>query len=323
MTDRFVENPIFILGSPRSGTTWLGKIFDSHPEVRYIHEPEIAFPPVDVPVFTPEGGTYAADMQRYIDWWCRSWHPRSRASVPAFAKAYATGWHGRKAFIHTARAAYHVLDQWLRLPGVWPPLTDVQNGQPVIKGVNLLGRVPALLAACPEARIIHLVRNPCAQVASVLRGSDDNIAVSALPSSTYADKVGLTRQRLERADNVERAAWKWVCFNEDVLTLDDRRIRTVPYEQIVHSTLECVSGLFAFAGLTFDDACQRFIMQERCGGGSRARYSLKRDPQAAVSGWRAELPASAQATIRKIAQPTRVGSMFDLSEVGRDDAVSW
>src|SRR5690349_19178518 len=32
----------FILGAPRSGTTWLGKIFDSHPSVLYRHEPDIA-----------------------------------------------------------------------------------------------------------------------------------------------------------------------------------------------------------------------------------------------------------------------------------------
>ena len=31
---------IVILGAPRSGTTWLAKIFDSHPQVTYLHEPD-------------------------------------------------------------------------------------------------------------------------------------------------------------------------------------------------------------------------------------------------------------------------------------------
>jgi hypothetical protein len=31
---------ILVFGLPRSGTTWLGKIFDSHPETLYRHEPD-------------------------------------------------------------------------------------------------------------------------------------------------------------------------------------------------------------------------------------------------------------------------------------------
>jgi len=31
---------ILILGSPRSGATWLAKIFDSHPDILYRHEPD-------------------------------------------------------------------------------------------------------------------------------------------------------------------------------------------------------------------------------------------------------------------------------------------
>lgn len=33
------KNPIVISGSPRSGSTWLGKVLSNHPETIYIHEP--------------------------------------------------------------------------------------------------------------------------------------------------------------------------------------------------------------------------------------------------------------------------------------------
>ncbi len=36
------ERIILILGAPRSGTSWLAKIFDSHPDVLYRHEPRYA-----------------------------------------------------------------------------------------------------------------------------------------------------------------------------------------------------------------------------------------------------------------------------------------
>jgi hypothetical protein len=36
----FPENSVIILGLPRSGTTWISKILDSHPAVVYRHEPD-------------------------------------------------------------------------------------------------------------------------------------------------------------------------------------------------------------------------------------------------------------------------------------------
>ncbi len=37
--------PILVVGAPRSGTTWLAKIIDSHPDVLYRHEPDEVLPP--------------------------------------------------------------------------------------------------------------------------------------------------------------------------------------------------------------------------------------------------------------------------------------
>src|SRR5229473_3034366 len=36
-----LRSPILIFGLPRSGTTWLAKLFDSHPLTLYRHEPDI------------------------------------------------------------------------------------------------------------------------------------------------------------------------------------------------------------------------------------------------------------------------------------------
>ena len=34
------DRPILAIGMPRSGTTWIGKILDSHPRTLYRHEPD-------------------------------------------------------------------------------------------------------------------------------------------------------------------------------------------------------------------------------------------------------------------------------------------
>ena len=43
---------VLIFGMPRSGTTWVGKIFDSHPEVMYLHEPDSVLRINDFPIFS-------------------------------------------------------------------------------------------------------------------------------------------------------------------------------------------------------------------------------------------------------------------------------
>ena len=43
------EKTVFIIGAPRSGTTWLGKIFDSNPGVLYRHEPDTLVPNDHIP----------------------------------------------------------------------------------------------------------------------------------------------------------------------------------------------------------------------------------------------------------------------------------
>ena len=46
---------ILITGMGRSGTTWLGKIFDSFPETRFISEPESEVRMDEIPTFILPG----------------------------------------------------------------------------------------------------------------------------------------------------------------------------------------------------------------------------------------------------------------------------
>ena len=41
---------ILLFGMPRSGTTWIGKIFDSHQDTFYLHEPDSVSPVANLPL---------------------------------------------------------------------------------------------------------------------------------------------------------------------------------------------------------------------------------------------------------------------------------
>ena len=47
---------ILVVGLPRSGTTWIGKIFDSHPRTLYLHEPDSAVPMNGIPLIAESMG---------------------------------------------------------------------------------------------------------------------------------------------------------------------------------------------------------------------------------------------------------------------------
>ena len=86
----FQSNAILVFGMRRSGTTWLAKIFDSHPETLYRHEPDswIALP--EVPYF-PEIGkepTLSPELDRFYEELGRCSLPHVVAKAPYFDKNY-------------------------------------------------------------------------------------------------------------------------------------------------------------------------------------------------------------------------------------------
>ena len=74
---RLSQSAILILGSPRSGTTWLAKIFDSHPDILYRHEPD--------ELILAEPGLDPAEQVRR---WLRQRGLRAAAKRPDFSKSW-------------------------------------------------------------------------------------------------------------------------------------------------------------------------------------------------------------------------------------------
>ena len=59
---------ILLFGMPRSGTTWLGKIFDSHPDTLYRHEPDSKGTLNQIPLFpiVSDKEKYREFLEKYI-----------------------------------------------------------------------------------------------------------------------------------------------------------------------------------------------------------------------------------------------------------------
>ena len=322
---------LFIVGMPRSGTTWLAKIFDSHPRVLYRHEPDIARRPAELPVYCPPDQVerYLPQAKSYLSAALAVRNTRTVGTRPLFEKEYRT------RLAHTARAGLILgiktieridrLSAWARRvsvpdlvrPGTVPALT-------VFKSVNALGHLNLLMRASPGARAVLIVRHPCGHVASILRGQrlgkfesgigsgDDLKFFQHLALTPEAECHRLDTTAFRGMTSVERLAWRWALSNDKAMAdfADDHRLQVVRYEDLCADPMAVARALFAATGLDWSDRSERFVAASTESCGEEAYYGLQRDPARAAGKWREELTAEDAARVLGVAARTTSGRLF-------------
>jgi len=103
-------------------------------------------------------------------------------------------------------------------------VADEKNLHLVMKSVSSRGRARLFAEARPGCRIVFIVRDPCGQIASTLRGFELGKFERPVPfdeilGTAQADRYGLTQERLHAMPKLEQLAWHWAVLNEK--TMDD------------------------------------------------------------------------------------------------------
>ena len=125
------ERVVLLFGLPRSGTTWLAKVFDSHPDVLYRHEPDTVRRGDHLPDWPDEfpDPTALAAARAYLDLLFTARTLKTSGSRPFFRKSY----HGplahalRTTLIHGLRAADGISRG--RFPARALPIPDLIGGK--------------------------------------------------------------------------------------------------------------------------------------------------------------------------------------------------
>jgi Sulfotransferase family len=297
------RSPILLFGMPRSGTTWLGKIFDSHPSVLYRHEPDTWQRLNDVPIIAGRDlrARHEARVRAFVDAMPAIRADRVCGKRPLFPKAYASRSAVRRyalaSAVHKAFAR-----AGLTTAGPLPPQPGAEADYRLAwKSIESLGRLGLILECLPDARSVHIVRHPCGYVASVLRGEaasrfDHNAAAADFPiyemlaGTRPARRRGLTLERFRTMPVVERLAWRWVIFNEVASeeTAGETRNRVLYYEELCASPVPVTRELFDWCSLGWDAQTAQFLRSST----SRSRggyYSVFKDPRESAWRWHAEL----------------------------------
>jgi len=321
-----MKQPLILLfGMPRSGTTWLGKIFDSHPDTLYRHEPDSRGTLNTLPLFASSNGaeSYHAFLEKFIEHLPFIRDEKVSASLPVFAKSYYAPPQLvlRKMLVLGTKAASRFLG-----PLAVPDLVNVAanpNVHIVWKSIESLGRLGVLARVFNDSRSIIILRHPCGFVASVIRGEAKRKFEGKSPSSEdwglygklldmgLAKNHGLDMHVVKSMTEVERLALKWALYYEHALveTAGMENVIAMRYEDFCERPGDETQKAFRHCKLNWMPESERFIASSTAHEHAEY-YSVFKDPKVAAWKWKKELTASEIEQIKAVVSQFKSGSHY-------------
>ena len=329
---------LLLFGTPRSGTTWLGKIFDSHPHTLYKHEPdrflELPFAPslAEAETLAPKIKAFAARLPAINT-------PHTSARLPVFRKEYRSALgnlvHHLSVSATTLAGSFKRKLPVLLAANVYDPDVAV-----VWKSTDSLARLGVVLAVMRDARAVRILRHPCGYISSVLRGQAQQKFVASTPTSedyglmhilleaAGPQRRGLTIDHMRQFHPIERMAWMWVLMNEKAAadTAHDGRCRMIRYEDFCRFPEQSAKELFSFFGLPWSRQTEQFIKAStlaspglglnRIARSEQRYYSVFRNPLRAANKWKSELKSEDIARVYGVLRQSDFIKAYPESELG-------
>jgi hypothetical protein len=270
-----IEKPLFIVGMPRSGSTFLHELLADNPEHRAPRVWEVMF---------PVGS--AADEARRIRkaaaclWWFRRLAPRAdavypmRATTPHECVAIQSYTFLSEEFISTCRipayeAFLHATD--LTPAYLWQKhfLQYLQLGSPakrwVLKSPDHVHGFDALFAVFPDAVVVQTHRNPV----EVVKSTAD---LTAVLQGLYGSSGDPEELRESEARSLAQSTQRFLDFRDKHPDLADRFV-DVTYSALVSNPVETLRDIYARTGGQFSPAIAQRV--ERLAS-ERSRYQGRR-----------------------------------------------
>ena len=314
---KYADRTVFVFGLPRSGTTWLAKILDSHPDTIYRHEPALSLGnralQADRDWFEhPE--EYVEVTSAWLNQLAMLRNVRTVSTVPVFRKSYRT-WtqHAlRSTLIRATKAAglapvlKHTVSN-LRIPD-FIDIGQMAKLKWVIKSINPGRNLPLFLSAAPESRYVFILRDPRSQIASTIRG----LRKGRLRTHAIDRQASSKQNRLEL---VQRLAREWRDANQKAIEYiaNRKNCYLLRHEDLVCNPDVTARNLFSFCGLDWHSETAAFLKRSMRGTWINSYFSLRRDPDEAMYGWRSELSPSEVEEIRAVVMDSEAGKLYPLS----------
>jgi hypothetical protein len=307
VTQEAMAAPILILGAQRSGTTWLAKIIDSHPDVLYRHEPDEALP-APVPLS-------AESLPPLLARWITARDVRAVSIKPLFRKSFQPAWtiSGRTAICAALKAAGRLPSPLRWVAGLpVPDLASRKAPHVAIKSIRWAEGSAVLARSLPLSRTVFILRHPCGQVASVMRGNQQrrfdlrtegtDMPFDEATAVAFAATFGIDDPGFQSLPSAAKYAWSWRAFNEptyaDLAALPN--VHVVLYEALCARPDALARRILAFAGLDWNLQTEDFVARSSAHAGSAGYYAVFRNAAAAAENWRKTMSEADQQAVRSV-----------------------
>jgi hypothetical protein len=234
---------IAIHGVPRSGTTWLGALFDSCPAVRYANQPLFSYAfkgRLTLSSTTDDVLQFFGELSTSSDEFINQTFQKQKGTIPSFKK-------GEVDAICYKEARYHHL-------------------------------IPHLLQIDPELVVVLIIRNPLSVLASWVKAPKefDPGTMDVLEEWRKAEKKN--GHRAEEWYGFDK--WKEFANMAPELTqLYPERCHIINYNDLLSDTDGTIKACFAFCGIPYGPQTAAFIDASRSTDMTNDAYSVFRVKQ--------------------------------------------
>jgi len=298
-TSDFESRLVWIVGSPRTGSSWLLRMLASHGRVVAIDEPQIGWYLGPFVSDLPGGSADDLDLSNFT----LRVLQRDRAAQ-FFAETFAAVWAPQLGRLIRERFYAHAR--------LFPAQDTSAPSLVVIKEPNGSQSIDVLMRAVPRARLLFLLRDG--------RDVVDSELAANLPDSWVTREFPGLRgiPEAERLNFVVQSAHKWLWRTEIVQRTCDRypsQSHLVRYEDLVADPAGQLGGILDWLGLActsqeLESCVERYAFQ-RISAGVTGPTEFFRSGQ--PGAWRTNLRADEQAALERILGPTLRGLGYERS----------
>jgi len=257
---------VSIHGVPRSGTSWLGQIFDKHSDVAYKFQPLFAHR------FRGKLGPYS-----------------SVEEIKVFLSE-----------LYEVNDDDFISGNWPKQEDVDPLLNmefykRSQPGVMVMKEVRYHYLIEKFLDLLPDMKIIGIIRNPCAVIYSWLKNPKEFIKEWDIMTE-WRHAPSKNQGRLEEYFGYG----KWKELASSFLVFEHNypeNFLLLQYEQLVSKPIETINQAFSFAGLEMEKQVIKFVELSQSHHIDNA-YAVYKSPSV-KDRWRSELDPRISEEINK------------------------